>query len=75
MIEIKRLDNDEIKNKKKRDSYKQKLYQYLKGSGSPFGIYLIFKVNNSGSKRNFDLLKAEYSDLENLKIILIDCDK
>lgn len=73
MIEIKLLHNSEIVNSKKRSLYKQKLEQYLKGSGSSQGIYLIFKVNDRAAINYFEKVKEEYSDLENLKIILVDC--
>lgn len=74
MLELKLLHNPEICDATKRNEYKKKLKKYLEGSYSDFGIYAIFKVkNNPKHDEAFNDLKNEYSDLENLNVILIDC--
>jgi len=74
MLELKLLHNNEIINKTERNKYKEKIKQYLEGSHSQYGLYLIFKVKDVITYDKYlDYLKEEYQDIENLEIKSIDC--
>ena len=77
MIEIKLLHNDEIRINKNREKYKKKLRQYIKGTNSDYGIYLIFKVKNKKSHNEsyFRKLINDHEDINNLTVKVIDCTK
>lgn len=69
------IEKSEITNEKKRENYKKKLRQYIQGTNSIFGIYLIFKVRDmpSHNKNYFKNLIEDHSDIENLNVQIIDC--
>lgn len=79
LIELKRVDNDEIKNDTIRETYKDKfINSYIKGTKSHYGIFLIF--NDSASK-SYSLndylqkLKETYSDCKNIYVFGLNCIK
>lgn len=76
MVEVKRLDNAEITNKKKRTEYKNKLVDnYMKGNCIEYGIYVVFRINKKHQLDQYiPELEVLYKD-ENVKIIGIDCVK
>jgi hypothetical protein len=76
VVELKRLDNDEIINPAKRTAYKMKLQQYLNGVNSSHGFYLIFQVledKDHKAKAQFELMFKEYNDIKGLHIAFLDC--
>lgn len=76
MVELKLLHNPEIQNPTVRPTYKVKLQQYIMATYSKYSYYIIFKVkqDKSGDKtQQFNNMKEEYSNINNLKTILIDC--
>jgi len=76
LIEIKRVDNDEIVNESERKEYRKKLLHYIEGTTSDFGIFLILQINNK--KRLEDYLpkiKDIYKDCTNIEIIGLNCLK
>lgn len=73
MIELKLLNNTEIKNKKKRQEYKNKFIQYTNATNACLSVFWVFDVHKDGSIKDFDNLKAEYKDLDNTLVILTDC--
>jgi hypothetical protein len=76
LIEIKLLHNPEIINNKKREAYKKKMLQYIKGTKSDFGIFLIFRINNKYELKDYvPKVKEVYEDCQNVEIIELDCIK
>ncbi|PKV75895.1 NACHT domain-containing protein [Pontibacter ramchanderi] len=74
MLELKLLHNREVTDAKVRIDYKEKLKQYLAGSHSSYGFYVLFKVKKSLSADNaYQKLKEEYKDLEAVTVKKIDC--
>ncbi|MDB5262887.1 MAG: hypothetical protein JWQ14_2168, partial [Adhaeribacter sp.] len=74
MVELKLLHNPEILVPQERAQYKTKIKQYLAGSYSEYGIYLVFKVkNNAAHDAAFKDLQKEYKDIEALDVKKIDC--
>ena len=74
LIEIKRIDNQEVRNNSKRLGYKKKLLQYIKGTKSEFGIFLIFRINNKYSLKDYlPKVKEVYKDCHNVEVIGLDC--
>jgi len=75
MIELKLLHNSEITSMKERKEYKKKLVQYINGTNSEFGIYLIFKVKNTKSHNEgyFRDLINDHANIKNLTVKVIDC--
>lgn len=76
MMELKLLHNPEITNETKRKEYKEKLLQYIRGSHAKHSFYLVFHVGNLSGKDPetiFRTLQEEYSDIENLEVLLINC--
>lgn len=73
LIEIKRTKNDDIKDL----NYHKKLLQYIKGTKSDYGVYLIFQTDD---KDPWSILEPEvkkqyepHADL--IKVIGFDCTK
>ena len=60
LIETKRVDRPEVVNDKKRKKYKSKLLQYINGTKSDWGIFLIFQINDKYSLKDI-LVKIEES--------------
>ena len=75
MIETKLLHNDDIRLIKNREKYKRKLKQYINGTNSDYGIYLIFKVKNIKSHNESYIRKLinDHSNISNLTVKVIDC--
>lgn len=73
MIELKLLNNTEIKNKKKRQEYKNKFVQYTNATNACLSVFWVFDVHKGGSIEDFKNLKAEYRDLNNTLVLLTDC--
>lgn len=73
LIEIKLSGNSEITDDKKRSAYKKKLIQqYIKGTNSHYGIFLIFKMEEDHEKF---LLKLRdlYIKEKTVEIICLNC--
>lgn len=76
LIETKRLDNREVVNDKERRGYKKKLLQYIKGTKSEIGIFLIFRINNKYSLKDcIPKVKEVYKDCDNVEVFGLDCIK
>ena len=73
MIELKLLNNQEIKNKKERQKYKKKFVQYTNATKACLSVFWVFDVHKGGSIEDFENLKAEYRDLNNTLVLLTDC--
>lgn len=73
MIELKLLNNQEIKNKKERQKYKKKFVQYTNATNACLSVFWVFDVHKGGSIEDFENLKAEYRDLNNTLVLLTDC--
>jgi hypothetical protein len=74
LIETKRLDRDEIVSDKERKKYKNKLLQYINGTKSDWGIFLIFRINDKYSlKAYLPKMKEAYKDCHNLEIMGLNC--
>lgn len=75
MIELKLLDNTEVQNKTEMVEYKKKLNQYIQGNHCDYSFYLIFQRKQTGAKafENFQSMKYEYQDINNLTISFINC--
>jgi hypothetical protein len=78
VVEIKRLNNEEIKNDTKRADYKAKVIQYINSVPARAGIYLVVKVmpdKNGSNAKAYEKLINEYNDIKGLKIMYLDCWK
>lgn len=76
LIEIKLTNNNEITDKRKREGYKQKLIQYIEGTNSHYGIFIIFQVVESSSLEKYlPLLKELYKMEKNIEITGLNCIK
>ena len=73
MIELKLLNNQEIKNKKERQRYKKKFVQYTNATNACLSVFWVFDVHKGGSIEDFENLKAEYRDINNTLVLLTDC--
>ena len=73
MIELKLLNNQELKNKKERQRYKKKFVQYTNATNACLSVFWVFDVHKGGSIEDFEYLKAEYRDLNNTLVLLTDC--
>lgn len=74
MVEVKLLHNKEIQNKELRQKYKEKFIKYANATCACLSVFWIFNVHKKGSNtKKFKELGAEYSDLDNTKVILTDC--
>ena len=73
MIELKLLNNQEIKNKKERQRYKKKFVQYTNATNACLSVFWVFDVHKGGSIEDFEYLKAEYRNLNNTLVLLTDC--
>jgi hypothetical protein len=76
LIEIKLSHNPEIANNTKRRAYKKKILQYIKGTKSDIGIFLIFEINNKYSIKDYiPKVKELYKDCDNVEVIGLACVK
>lgn len=73
MVELKLLNNKEIKEKKKRQQYKKKFVQYTNATNACLSVFWVFDVHKGGSIVDFDNLKTEYMNLDNTLVLLTDC--
>lgn len=73
MVELKLLNNKEIKEKKKRQQYKKKFVQYTNATNACLSVFWVFDVHKDGSIVDFDNLKTEYRNLDNTLVLLTDC--
>lgn len=70
MIEVKLAHNRELTNKRLRTEYSHKLKQYIAGSKSKAGVYLIVQVKDKPAITNLlDEVKGEYASMRNLRVI------
>jgi hypothetical protein len=72
LIEIKRTKNPDVKDKK----YRQKLIQYMDGTNSDYGVFLIFQMDEDEHKWNDiePIVNAIYfNDRDRIKVIGMDC--
>lgn len=74
MIELKLLNNKEIQVDKERNKYKKKFVQYTNATNACLSVFWIFDVKKpNSSKKKFNKLKEEYSDLKDTIVMLSDC--
>ncbi len=73
MIELKLLNNQEIKNRRERQRYKKKFVQYTNATNACLSVFWVFDVHKGGSFEDFENLKAEYRDINNTLVLLTDC--
>ncbi len=74
LIETKRVDREEIFQERGRRAYKSKLLQYLDGTKSDWGIFLIFQINAKRSLKEYlPKIKEVYKDCNNIEIIGLNC--
>ncbi len=74
LIEIKRVDNPEIRNEKKRWEYKNKLLKYIEGTNSVFGILLLVQINDKCSLKEYlSKVKEIYKDYKNIEVMELNC--
>lgn len=75
LIEIKLTSNSELKTQKNRKEYKDKLLQYINGTKSDYGIFLIFQIDEENNWITIEpKLKKTYNDvLDKIKIIGYNC--
>jgi hypothetical protein len=75
-IEIKRLDNEEVKYESKRVKYSNKLKKYMKGTNSEFGIYLIFKIKEGNELDDYlKKVRESFGEYNRISVIGLDCIK
>ncbi len=73
VVELKLVNNKEIKYKPERKKYRSKLQKYLEANCN-LGIYVVFDTdNNKKNKETFDLLIKEYDTIKGLNIMKINC--
>jgi len=76
LIEIKLTKNKEITNKKEREKYKKKLIQYIKGTNSHYGIFIIFQTENNNSLGKYlAILKELYKTEKYIEVAGLNCIK
>ena len=74
MIELKLLNNKEIQKDDERNKYKKKFVQYTNATNACLSVFWIFDVKKpNSSKKKFNKLKEEYSDLNDTIVMLSDC--
>ena len=74
MIELKLLNNKEIQKDDERKKYKKKFVQYTNATNACLSVFWIFDVKKpNSSKKKFNKLKEEYSDLNDTIVMLSDC--
>lgn len=74
MIEVKRVDNDEVVYDAQRDAYRTKFLQYIKGTRALYGLFLIFQINNNKSLEDYlPKLIDVYKDCDNVEVLGYNC--
>ena len=76
LIETKTTSNREIRSKKERDDYKNKIIKYVNGFNAVFSYFLIFQVSTAYpiSEYKPELLQL-YKDCEKVEILDLNCIK
>ena len=74
IIEVKRITNPQVKNKKKREQYASKLVKYIEGTNSDYLIYLLFNTKKEDELRKY-LSEVEECYKDNTQIFVkgLDC--
>ncbi len=76
LMEIKRNDREEVCQNKARKEYKKTLLQYIGGTNSHSGIFLVLRINEQYDlEGSIKKLKETYKDCENVEIYGLDCLK
>ncbi len=78
LIETKLLHRDEVIFEKARKKYKSTLLNYIKGTKSDIGIFLIFRIDKNKKyslKDYIPKVKDVYEDCDNVEVIGLDCIK
>jgi len=76
LIEIKLTKNNEITDKVKREKYKRKLIQYIKGTNSHYGIFIIFQTESNNSLEKYlPILQQLYKTEKHIEVAGLNCIK
>lgn len=76
LIEIKRLDNNEITNDNKRLNYRKKLLQYIEGFNCQYGVFFILRIKEHPTIDNMKKkLNKVYENDKNISVKYLDCLK
>jgi hypothetical protein len=76
LIEIKLTKNNEITDKVKREKYKKKLIQYIKGTNSHYGIFIIFQTESNNSLEKYlPILQQLYKTEKYIEVVGLNCNK
>lgn len=76
LIETKRVNNPEITNPTKRESYRHKLLNYMRATKSKFALFLILQTSQTPSWEKFGpLVQRTYRKELNVQIIRLNCVK
>ena len=76
LIEIKLTKNNEITDKVKREKYKSKLIQYIKGTNSHYGIFIIFQTESNNSLEKYlPILQQLYKTEKYIEVVGLNCNK
>ena len=76
LLELKRVDNTEICNDTARYEYRKKLIQYINGTNSAYGIFLVFQINEKCRLEEYlPKLEATYQNDANINIVGCNCVK
>jgi len=76
LIEIKLTKNKEITNKKEREKYKCKLIQYIKGTNSHYGIFIMFQTESNHSLEKYlPILQQLYNTEKYIEVVGLNCIK
>jgi hypothetical protein len=76
LIEIKRLDNAEVKYESRRLRYSKKLKKYMEGKNSDLGIYIIFKIKEGNDLDDYlKKVLESFGEYNRISVIGLDCIK
>ena len=76
LLELKRVDNTEIYNDNARSEYREKLIQYINGTNSAYGIFLVFQINEKYKLEEYlPKLEVTYQNDANINIVGCNCVK
>lgn len=79
LIEIKLATNKELSGPKNRSNYRKKLIQYISGTGSDYGIFVIFNNDEKNSHDDFSSILSNiektYVNDRYISIIGLDCNQ
>lgn len=74
LVEIKLTNNPEITDKKTREQYKKKLIQYIEGTNSRGGIFIIFQTENSNTVEKYlPILQKLYKTEKRVEVVGLNC--